>query len=504
MSTDVLPRARAFTNCEALLAVFTSIVKVGRTSAALTTIAKAAAAVTGMEMAAIVANGNDRFEFVARERISFATMHFEWDSDRAGYGFDTTFGFADLRLHPYLGRHPLTMGSPFLRSMLHVPIKLAGAPFALSLFAFSTRARNEGPEFQQRLVELSKLASLCEAHLSLAAEFIVAAGKDWQCVNLDAACKTIQAMARPAALLDSKMQIQAVNNAMTHLLGFEARPHHGARIDGLEFVGAKKLRLLARKSIESFSDPNVAMTSVSETAVEDRLIYFQAFPLVIAFDHAPLYALFAESLDLAAGASHSAFQVSGEAKGQGFEAIETFLFSTLIEKAVVRRRGKTQYSTVRAWRKPVKKYQMEAMRSLKALAPETFLRKVAEEIVVATQLLLGGSKFDFVVPVPSSHGQEGHGFSELLAREVADASGVPYREVLTITRSHGASHPKKNVGRPPMLCDVDLTGKFALIVDDIATSGRHIEEATMAIRATAKGSFAIAWIGPDVSRAKDD
>jgi hypothetical protein len=287
------------------------------------------------------------------------------------------------------------------------------------------------------------------------------------------------------------------------LLGFEARPYHGKRIDGLEFSGAKQLRLLSRQSLENFSDPNVAMTSVSEAGIEDRLIYFQAFPLIIAFDHAPLYVLFAENFDLKAGPSRPAEPVSGETKGEGSEFIENYLFSTLIEKVVVRRRGKMQYSSVRAWRKPVKEHQMEGMRSLKALAPGRFLRKVAEEIVAATRLLLGGSKFDLVVPVPSSHGREGHGFSELLAREVAEVSGVPYRAVLTIARSQGASHPKKNAKRPPLRCEVDLSGKFVLIVDDIATSGRHLEEATMATRGTAKGSFAIAWVGPDMSHAKN-
>jgi phosphoribosylpyrophosphate synthetase len=181
-------------------------------------------------------------------------------------------------------------------------------------------------------------------------------------------------------------------------------------------------------------------------------------------------------------------------------AVEKFLLSTLVGKLALRARAGARYATLRSWRNPIREFQIDALQALKSQMPTSFVDVVASEIVDAVRLLHGGEVFDAVVPVPSSRGRLGNGFSERIARAVARKTNSEFIAALAIAPTTGNSHPRKNAKRPAMRRLADLASKIVLIVDDVATSGSHIEEATRLVRESARSSFAIAWIGGNAEK----
>ena len=72
--------------------------------------------------------------------------------------------------------------------------------------------------------------------------------------------------------------------------------------------------------------------------------------------------------------------------------------------------------------------------------------------------------------------------------------GLPVLLALSIEPASGSSHPKQNIDRPPMKL-VRKIEQPVILVDDVATSGSHIEEAIRLIRNASNAIFAISWIG---------
>jgi predicted amidophosphoribosyltransferase len=76
---------------------------------------------------------------------------------------------------------------------------------------------------------------------------------------------------------------------------------------------------------------------------------------------------------------------------------------------------------------------------------------------------------------------------------------IPVVKALSLERVEGSSHPKTNVGRSPMRLEAAVVGDI-LLVDDVATSGRHLEEAALLLRNQNASVLPIAWIGGDADQ----
>ena len=172
-----------------------------------------------------------------------------------------------------------------------------------------------------------------------------------------------------------------------------------------------------------------------------------------------------------------------------------FLMDSLVLRPSMNRCGGIVYLTVRRWRRPVKRYQIDSLKALKANPPSSFVHAICHDIMAAFDPMLGeGGAFGSVVPIPCSHSPPESCLSVLLASRIGYLLGLPAISALTIEPASGSSHPKQNLDRPPMLLARKID-RPAIVIDDVATSGHHMEEAVRLLRPGAGTVFAIAWIG---------
>ncbi|MCI1956397.1 MAG: ComF family protein [Oscillospiraceae bacterium] len=96
-----------------------------------------------------------------------------------------------------------------------------------------------------------------------------------------------------------------------------------------------------------------------------------------------------------------------------------------------------------------------------------------------------GERLDLVTSVPLSDGrlrERGYNQSELIAKPVARALGLPYVRCLRKTRPNGVQHllsreqRLRNVRGVYSLCGEPVRGKRVLLIDDIVTTGSTLAE----------------------------
>ena len=173
----------------------------------------------------------------------------------------------------------------------------------------------------------------------------------------------------------------------------------------------------------------------------------------------------------------------------------SFLLDTLRKTQSLHSRNAASYVTVRRWRSALKPYQIAALQALKPVPPKSFLDVVTKEMAETAVHLFGNQTIAAVVPVPGGSCGAGKSLSEHLAENLAKQLDCPYRAVLRRqAAATGKSHPKKSVKLQPYEIDEKIEG-IVLLVDDVATSGRHLELAQATLRNAGAVCLAMAWIG---------
>ncbi len=176
----------------------------------------------------------------------------------------------------------------------------------------------------------------------------------------------------------------------------------------------------------------------------------------------------------------------------GPKPVSQFLLSTLVRNTRLSRRKGQAYVSTRSWRKPIKEHQLAALKALKADPPAHLVETVASELADVVRNVYGEGVARYVVPVPCGHSC-GRCFSTLVAQVVAEKLGLEFVEAFERQTLQGSSHPKTNVRRPKMKIQRTITGP-AILIDDVATSGSHIEEARKLLHKTTDTVWPVVWI----------
>lgn len=180
---------------------------------------------------------------------------------------------------------------------------------------------------------------------------------------------------------------------------------------------------------------------------------------------------------------------------------EIFLLDTLIKRKSIISRNVVSYLSLRAWRKSLKKHQIAALREIKAAPTPVFVDTISQEIANGLDRLVGERPARIVTHIPCGHSRRGDCLSCLLAKRIAAHLNLPFVSAFKPNFSAGTSHPKANLIRPAMEIDTPIDDPV-LLIDDVASSGRHMEEAVGMLRQSAGVVLPVAWIGGDVSAAR--
>ena len=80
-----------------------------------------------------------------------------------------------------------------------------------------------------------------------------------------------------------------------------------------------------------------------------------------------------------------------------------------------------------------------------------------------------------------------------IAQGVAERLGLPFLQVFADRPCSGVSHPKE-FSKLPELQQIAEPRASMLVVDDLATSGWHVEESLTALRRLRASASAFVWI----------
>lgn len=175
------------------------------------------------------------------------------------------------------------------------------------------------------------------------------------------------------------------------------------------------------------------------------------------------------------------------------EATERFLMSTLTERRRLLARNGIPYIGLRTWRAPIKQYQIEALVALKNENPRSFVQSIAREMAHAAQTQFGDTLIENVIPVPCGSSGRSDCLSVQVAETVAKLLKCNFLNVLRSSASRGKSHPRSSAKLAPFELAKPVSGT-CLVIDDVATSGKHIELAVNCLRAQNINAFAMTWI----------
>jgi hypothetical protein len=166
--------------------------------------------------------------------------------------------------------------------------------------------------------------------------------------------------------------------------------------------------------------------------------------------------------------------------------------------------------SARSWRSGSKADDIAELRRQKALPLPPFVPGAARECAELARLFFGPAiGAASITSVPCGHSQRADCAGAQLAQAVALELGAEYRPRFADRFLPGARHPAecKFLG-PAILVDCNPAQLVIVVVDDVATSGWHLEDALGVLRAAGFRSLGIAWISGTVvgseSLAPDD
>jgi predicted amidophosphoribosyltransferase/PAS domain-containing protein len=462
-------------------------------------LASLAAALVDAPMAAIVRVSPERVDIVAGHHVPAVAYAVDIDEVAAGFEPMQPGIVCNMQENIYFSTHPLVVGAPFLKALIRFPLPVSGR--VSLVIGYSEPIAMLPADRLQALAELAQLA---------AREYEIdqhhGQGLPPQAVTLEHVIMQAEQSSQPVAILDSNLGYLHVNGAMATLNKLSAKSHVGRRIHDINVPSVEALEAIfqiALRDGRSFEQvelvgqrdgDNVRIYSVSCRPV---LIVGREMPVleVISSD---VTSLRADETRLENGLAEGPY-----AKAFGLDPTARFLTETLVKRQSLRQRKSTSYLTLRSWRKPVRSYQIEALKALKTAPPHALVDTAATEIVEAVSRIVGTSSFAHVTPIPCSRSSDDACFSRMIAEEVSRRIGKPLTMLLASAPQKGSSHPKENASRPPLRLVGEASGP-CLVVDDVATSGAHLEEAILKLRPSAMSVFAVAWIGGDVDDKAED
>jgi hypothetical protein len=169
------------------------------------------------------------------------------------------------------------------------------------------------------------------------------------------------------------------------------------------------------------------------------------------------------------------------------------LLRSLVYRPTIFQRNDIRWIAAHAWRSGAKERGVTALKLVKQHLDPLFIREAAQPIAALICDLRGPGLADAVTCVPCGHSRRPDCFGKRLAQAVAEVLGVPFMQIFADRPCSGVSHPKRSVKLPPLEQIVNPP-RSIIVVDDVATSGGHLEQAVLALRRLGVAASAVTWI----------
>jgi hypothetical protein len=295
------------------------------------------------------------------------------------------------------------------------------------------------------------------------------------------------------AVLDEDLKIAAVSKVFAAQMGVPQAQAIGSSYFQFPLPGLKTMAHLYHRAFQTkVSTPEVEVFTERDDDIRSYRV--KATPFTAVNDCRRLLDVIAiEASHLSLPKTMRAGWTEEEIAHSEENPAEAFLFDTLVVRRAIRTRGKLHYVSLRNWRSGLKEHQISTLKAIKRTRVEQLAARAGVECAHEINRLVGTSTFKYVVPVPCGHSEPGKCLAHELAKAIGATLHVPVIAAFAHMLQKGSSHPKTNVRRPGMKLIQQVPGP-AILIDDVATSGRHLEEANDILQAEGVETFAMAWI----------
>jgi len=438
---------------------FSRLVQQDHVSVKLNRLVRLAAETVKMPMAWVALTLPKRIAFIAAHGCYISGYDNPPSFEEAGYSPDSIACITDTLSHPGFRGARFVANEPFVGAFVRIPIKQSSLPLHISLVVVNKSAlpANFG-QSQAEQDSLNVLRAIAET-ITAEIEVIVAvtaatmqnrlrSGKP-QLHTFNEADYIFLNRAQTDNTPDKRDLKPSAPLGGTSTAPVKNAPSRSANSAAKEFQVANGVEAIAslspaRKKLSPVRKP-IANAKADAAAVNARL---KSAPAnlretsvdTLAFEtEVDEISGFLEQMGWSARQSEMTrpIQMSSAA-----EPTQNFLMKTLVNRSTIRGRNGISYLTMRAWRKPIKEYQIIALRSLKPAESNCFVDAVADEMSAVIEQFIGMSGFKTVVPVPC--GSSGNNCLSLrIAKALAAKHGLKMVEAFEPIITSGSSHPKK-------------------------------------------------------------
>jgi predicted amidophosphoribosyltransferase len=178
------------------------------------------------------------------------------------------------------------------------------------------------------------------------------------------------------------------------------------------------------------------------------------------------------------------------------------LLGSLVQRPALYSRNAVTYVTARSWRSDAKRAAVAALKQAKKDRCCATCGQAIADVAHVLRQLHGPKPPGVITSVPCGHSRVPDCFGRRLAEGVAAELGVPYVQLWRDRFVTGVSHPKEFDKLPPLEW-IRKPKQSVIVIDDVATSGWHLEEALTALRGAGVAASAIAWIGGTRGAGRD-
>lgn len=170
------------------------------------------------------------------------------------------------------------------------------------------------------------------------------------------------------------------------------------------------------------------------------------------------------------------------------------ILNYIVNRPAIYRRNSIRWISACAWRARGQEPGLAELKKAKQLRDPSLIATAARSIAELVEEMFGRDAADAVMCIPCGHSKKSECFGKQLARQVADELDLPFVQVFADRPCSGASHPKTRASVPPLQQLIAIPPPSVIIVDDVATSGWHLEEAMVRLRSLGTRVFSLVWI----------